>query len=401
MKKSLLLSAVVFAGLGLNAQEAQLEDVTPAGYDFSKYDDGAIFKVHPALNAGWSPKDGIYDAAAMSADGQFTVFARRGSEAENTVEQNAADQPSIAIRDFGGYIGKCLVINEAWSPLTSATAGGQELYGAGNSPWPSVKVGGCNNLQLGFYADPTTIQHGWGGGAVRVRIVFNLLRRGRHAAADNIAPYGKNIFTGASAMEDNANTYRPYEDGQTGVVEEGLDASHFCKWENEGTTVAEIPAERKVLSGAGVQDPYDAAGQKNDLYLMQLPRFTVIEFDTYSVDPANPIKALFNFTNSNMSIIIKEIKFFNIKNPMDLLGPGPDYTPIKGASYLGDRVVSYRYYTENGVKEFENAGVGSVEIDDIDADPVYYNLQGVQVENPANGLYIVKRGSKVTKEIIR
>ncbi len=32
---------------------------------------------------------------------------------------------------------------------------------------------------------------------------------------------------------------------------------------------------------------------------------------------------------------------------------------------------------------------------------VYYNLQGIQVENPENGIYIVKRGNKVTKEYIR
>ncbi len=32
---------------------------------------------------------------------------------------------------------------------------------------------------------------------------------------------------------------------------------------------------------------------------------------------------------------------------------------------------------------------------------VYYNLQGVQVANPDNGVYIVRRGNKVTKELIR
>lgn len=403
MKKCLLLSAALFASLGVGAQIiAQLEDVTPSGYDFSKYEDGAVFKVHPALNAGWSPMDGIYDAAAMAADGHFTVFARRGAESENTEEQNAKDQPSITIRDFGGYIGKCLVINEAWSPLASATVGGQELYGEGNSPWPSIATGGCTNVQLGFYADPAAIQHGWGGGAVRVRLVFNLLRRGRHAASDGISPYGRPISSGAAGMEENANTYRPYEDGQTGVVEIGYDASYFARWENEGTCLADMPAEPKVLSGTDVEDPFDGAGQKNDLYLMQLPRFMVLEFDTYSVEPANAIKALFNFANANMSIIIKEIKFFNIKNPLDLLGPSPDYTPIKGSSYLGDRVVSYRYYTEEGVKEFD-AGVGQIEIDDEDANaaPVYYNLYGVRIENPSNGLYIVKRGNKVTKEIVR
>lgn len=50
-----------------------------------------------------------------------------------------------------------------------------------------------------------------------------------------------------------------------------------------------------------------------------------------------------------------------------------------------------------------SAASGSV--DGIEADdnvaPVYYNLQGVRVDNPANGLYIVVRGSKTTKEYIK
>lgn len=49
-------------------------------------------------------------------------------------------------------------------------------------------------------------------------------------------------------------------------------------------------------------------------------------------------------------------------------------------------------------------GVEDIVIDeaaDAEVAPVYYNLSGVQVENPGPGLYIVKRGNKVTKEIIR
>ena len=39
--------------------------------------------------------------------------------------------------------------------------------------------------------------------------------------------------------------------------------------------------------------------------------------------------------------------------------------------------------------------------EDVDAPAEYYNLQGVKIANPENGLYIVKRGNKVTKEYIR
>lgn len=38
---------------------------------------------------------------------------------------------------------------------------------------------------------------------------------------------------------------------------------------------------------------------------------------------------------------------------------------------------------------------------DNNAPAVYYNLQGVQVENPTQGIYIVKRGSKTYKQVIR
>lgn len=46
--------------------------------------------------------------------------------------------------------------------------------------------------------------------------------------------------------------------------------------------------------------------------------------------------------------------------------------------------------------------VGGVEAiaADNNAEAVYYNLQGVRVDNPANGLYIIKRGNQVSKAYI-
>lgn len=34
-------------------------------------------------------------------------------------------------------------------------------------------------------------------------------------------------------------------------------------------------------------------------------------------------------------------------------------------------------------------------------EPEYYTLHGVKVASPAHGIYIVKRGTAVTKEIVR
>ena len=47
-----------------------------------------------------------------------------------------------------------------------------------------------------------------------------------------------------------------------------------------------------------------------------------------------------------------------------------------------------------------DAGVSGIE-SDSDAPAEYFNMQGVKVANPEPGMYIVRRGSKVTKEIIR
>ena len=46
-------------------------------------------------------------------------------------------------------------------------------------------------------------------------------------------------------------------------------------------------------------------------------------------------------------------------------------------------------------------GIGDIIVDSNDAPAVYYNLQGVEVANPDNGIFIVRRGNKVSKEFIR
>ncbi len=46
-------------------------------------------------------------------------------------------------------------------------------------------------------------------------------------------------------------------------------------------------------------------------------------------------------------------------------------------------------------------GVEGVEIDEFDGEAEYFNLQGVKVANPENGLYIVKQGSKASKVLVK
>ncbi|MDD5839765.1 MAG: hypothetical protein PUC94_06960, partial [Bacteroidales bacterium] len=46
-------------------------------------------------------------------------------------------------------------------------------------------------------------------------------------------------------------------------------------------------------------------------------------------------------------------------------------------------------------------GVDSIEADGADDEAVYYNLQGVRIDNPGPGLYICRQGNKVTKVLLR
>ncbi|MBD5235098.1 MAG: hypothetical protein HDS61_01550 [Barnesiella sp.] len=54
-----------------------------------------------------------------------------------------------------------------------------------------------------------------------------------------------------------------------------------------------------------------------------------------------------------------------------------------------------------GAANTSSVGDITVEPADDDAPAVYYNLQGMRVDNPANGIYIMRKGSKATKIMVR
>ena len=63
----------------------------------------------------------------------------------------------------------------------------------------------------------------------------------------------------------------------------------------------------------------------------------------------------------------------------------------------------YKYFSVPGIRNVSDYklaadGIDAVEIDE-NAPVEYFNLQGVRVENPANGLYIMRQGDKVVKVI--
>lgn len=62
----------------------------------------------------------------------------------------------------------------------------------------------------------------------------------------------------------------------------------------------------------------------------------------------------------------------------------------------------HQYKGFPGLKwQFGLSGINDIVAEETDAEAVYYNLQGVQVTNPQGGIYIVRRGNKVTKELVK
>ncbi len=88
-----------------------------------------------------------------------------------------------------------------------------------------------------------------------------------------------------------------------------------------------------------------------------------------------------------ITYIIKEIKFTDLG------------TDEAAANLFRKRSLGWMYYNAQttGIEDITTDAA----VEGSDAPAVYYNLQGVQIKNPENGIYIVRRGNQVTKEYIR
>ena len=102
-----------------------------------------------------------------------------------------------------------------------------------------------------------------------------------------------------------------------------------------------------------------------------------------------------NIVNANRLAPVAGEVAFNIEDKVEF---GKGEAAFK-TSALGEYFINVDYDAMTVQVSSESAGVESIEVEN--ASTVYYNLQGVEVANPQNGLYIVKRGNKVTKQLVK
>lgn len=358
-------------------------DITPEGLNFETYQDGDQFKVFSTeTNGAWSGPANFYrdmHPTAFQDHGQLTsiMFRGQGSNVNNNDYVAANVQPGITVHDVEG-VGRALVLTQAWSPATAK-------FG-----WPAIA--NLANQQFSFYMDPTKLANKTDKRHyVRVKIVYNALLRGCHYYVDSHkeTPVYTETVQSIYATHDG-NWVIPGNDYILGgrYAETGI---NFAKWENETTNVNDIPENPVVIDGTNLDDPWDAGDSHKApdanggrTYLMNPNRFRVYEFDTY-MEPGRATSVQLNLSNRNITCLIHKIEFTDLG------------TDEADATLLGRRKLGWTYVTTVPTSIMDIVP----DADAADAEPVYFNLQGVQVANPDNGIYIVRRGNKVTKEYIR
>lgn len=138
------------------------------------------------------------------------------------------------------------------------------------------------------------------------------------------------------------------------------------------------------------------------------------EFETSNLDAsfASPrtmrlrsgSKEILVLINSSITAQAKTVSIEASSDPSDyrllLASPGFSATPTVSGNTLSVRLSgsSFAVYVSS-----QTASADEIfnDTDNSAAAPVYYNLQGVRIDNPGAGIYIVRRGSEVSKEMIR
>lgn len=173
-----------------------------------------------------------------------------------------------------------------------------------------------------------------------------------------------------------------------------IDEANAC-WNTEADNVAAALAAEpiatyvangqgnKAMWDGGITDNYKTAEAWTNMidltdYIKANPADLNILISKRNATPGNSIKISSKETAGQV----------NEKNPDDIFKFEAD--DIKPMLYVT--------YTKVGG---EGAGIDEIATDNANAPVEYYNLQGVRVENPANGLYIKRQGSKVEKILIR
>lgn len=192
--------------------------------------------------------------------------------------------------------------------------------------------------------------------------------------------------------------FSQWSNSMYGYANGALSNNRVTNWENYAGTSA---FDMFTLGGKlyYVINYVDKAGSADNLYPMDVV-VTDAQFNTVAQWKSKEYKSNGGYSSiiarpvSNNAVEIFVYNCTNARTGTDKSGA------ISGACL--------HLYAKGHEDDFDSSTSGIEEIDNTvidetveDAQVVYYNLQGVRVVNPSNGIYIVRRGNKVSKEYIR
>ena len=212
---------------------------------------------------------------------------------------------------------------------------------------------------------------------------------------------GKIVYEHSCLTEDCGFTFEDVSDFKPWSIDAkyGLKASAFIK--NVGANASDAYAVSPVLDLTGRVAPAEIAFEQ---------AVNMFKLNNVMIDVADVVKYV--------EISVREEGATAWTKLADITVPaafGWTYygQTIDLGAYVGKKIqIGFRYTSTAeiaGTWEIKNvkvtadnaSGVNDIIADDDNAPVVYYNLQGVRVENPANGLYIRVQGKKATKVLVR
>ncbi len=263
-----------------------------------------------------------------------------------------------------------------------------------------------------FYIAPQGYKNGASANNVRIVYVYG---EGDHDL-DKVQFDGSEYIATYLGCTATTNIVQP---SITDVMEFGDDQEHFYSFiinSTEGSTwdiIKAFGSGENAVSAAKMQAKW-----------REEPKAKNNGFDTFLLDGHRYFVHGYTEVDLDLNNCPMDIAVYNEEGERVATWANPDYA-AKGAGYNSivaqakeDGTALIHVYVSTGkttigdmagcgaaaVLEFDptgSAGVNDIEIDNADAPAVYFNLQGIEVANPENGTFIVRRGNKVTKEIIR
>lgn len=335
-----------------------------------------LFK-HPTKQAGvyncdaYIMRDNFINGNEYDPKGTIIVGGPHGCRVENADEQVGA---AFQMVNLGGECGNVLVLNGQGSDLA------EKLKGLGVDATlgqlPAIQEG----LQFYWAPNPAVMKSFAKGTEVNnIRVSLEVLLYHPNPTTDLVG-------SGNFYINDDANNVRPA--GSNGAAGSALNMKDFVyTWADKAVEGSEFFADDCKDTTVWYDE---AAGEDETATPHWNPyRWQVNEVDfgmngedvdeAWGYAPRLKMELNGGFLNTGGAILFRNLKFSEVKDEA-IVAPA--------------HRVTWNWYTIGGA-----AGVENVAADYSNAPAEYFNLQGVRVNNPENGIFICRQGNKVTKVV--